>query len=182
MWTPREARFSFADVDAAIGQSRGQVSGDLVLGFDQLFGPTVGLSIRASDVWLHPDDLDAPQEPFELFSFEGWTAPLYGAIGIDRMVGARENVSVVMQGRVDTVREGIGLDVTISGRGASSDDLKRLWPYLFSPEVRSCSPNMSSTGRSIPPTCGSNFLSAPSAIPTIPVRFRRLDRYRTGRL
>src|SRR5690606_32173105 len=49
VWTPREARFSFADVDAAIGQSRGQVSGDLVLGFDQLFGPTVGLSIRASD-------------------------------------------------------------------------------------------------------------------------------------
>ncbi len=135
-WTPRESRFSFADVDAAIGQSRGLVSGDLVMGFDQLFGPTVGLSIRASDVWLHPDDLDAPREPFELFSFEGWTAPLYGAIGIDRMVGARENVSVVMQGRVDTVREGIGLDVTISGRGASSDDLKRLWPYLFSPEAR----------------------------------------------
>lgn len=136
VWTPHEARFSFADVDASIGQSRGRVSGDLVLGFDQSFGPTVGLSVRASDVWLHPDDLDAPEEPFELFTFEGWTAPLYGAIGIDRMVGARENVSVVMQGRVDTVREGIGLDVTISGRGASADDLKRLWPYLFSPEVR----------------------------------------------
>ncbi len=135
-WTPDEARFSFTDVEVAIGQSTGNVSGDLVLGFDQQFGPTVGISVRASDVWLHPDDLEAPPEPFELFTFEGWTAPLYGAIGIDRMVGARENVSVVMQGRVDTVREGIGLDVTISGRGASADDVKRLWPYLFSPEVR----------------------------------------------
>lgn len=135
-WTPHEARFNFVDVAASIGQSRGVMSGDLVLGFDQLFGPTVGLSIRASDVWLHPDDLDAPEEPFELFTFEGWTAPLYGAIGIDRMVGAKEGVSVVMQGRLDTVREGIGLDVTISGRGASADDVKRLWPYLFSPEVR----------------------------------------------
>src|SRR5690606_7931693 len=84
----------------------------------------------------HPADLDAPAEPFELFSFDGWTAPLYGAIGIDRLVGAKEGVSVVMQGRVDTVRQGIGLDVSISGRGASADDVKRLWPYLFSPDVR----------------------------------------------
>ncbi len=135
-WSPADATFSFADVEAAIGQSRGRVSGDLVLGFDQQFGPTVGLSVRASDVWLHPDDLEAPTEPFDLFTFEGWTAPLYGAIGIDRMVGAKDGASIVMQGRVDTVREGIGLDVSISGRGASADDVKRLWPYLFSPEAR----------------------------------------------
>ena len=30
----------------------------------------------------------------------------------------------------------IGLNLTVSGRGASADDLKRLWPYLFATEAR----------------------------------------------
>lgn len=135
-WTPGEARFHFPEIDLQVGQTRGLVSGDMVLGFDRQFGPTVGMSIRATDVWLHPDDLDAPAEPFEVFSLEGWSAPLYGALGIDRMVGAKDGVSVVMQGRIDAVRDGVGVDVTLSGRGASADDLKRLWPSIFAPDVR----------------------------------------------
>lgn len=135
-WTPDEALFSIADVDIGIGQSRANIGGDFVMGFDDQFGPTLGMSIRASDVWLHPDDLEAPTEPFEEFHFEGWSAPLYGAIGIDRMVGAKDGVSIVLQGRVDMVREGVGFDLRLSGRGASADDIKRIWPYLFAPEGR----------------------------------------------
>lgn len=135
-WDPAQSLFSVADVEVAIGQSRAIIGGDIVMGFDEQFGPTLGMSIRARDVWLHPGDLEAPAEPFEEFHFEGWSAPLYGALGIDRMVGAKEGVSVVLQGRVDMVREGVGLDVTLSGRGASADDIKRLWPYLFAREGR----------------------------------------------
>jgi len=136
IWYPHEARYQFVEVDLAVGQSAAQVSGDLVLGFDRQFGPTVGMSIRAIDVNLHPDDMEAPEEPFEFVSFEGWSAPLYGAIGIDRLVAARDMASLVVNGRIDAVREGVGVDLRLSGRGASADDLKRLWPYLFSPEAR----------------------------------------------
>tara|TARA_R100000365_G_scaffold3160_1_gene9928 strand:- start:1204 stop:4626 length:3423 start_codon:yes stop_codon:yes gene_type:complete len=135
-WYPGQSRFSVADVEVAVGQSRGIVGGDIVMGFDEQFGPTLGMSLRGRDLWLHPDDLDAPAEPFEEIHYEGWSAPLYGAVGIDRMVVAKEDVSVVMQGRLDMVREGVGLDVSLSGRGASADDIKRLWPYLFATEGR----------------------------------------------
>ena len=135
-WYPDQSLFSIADVEVGVGQSRGTIGGDIVMGFDEQFGPTLGMSLRGRDLWLHPDDLDAPSEPFEEVHYEGWSAPLYGAVGIDRMVVAKDDVSVVMQGRLDMVREGVGLDVSLSGRGASADDIKRLWPYLFAPEGR----------------------------------------------
>lgn len=135
-WEPDRSLFSVPEVELGVGQSRMTIGGDIVMGFDEQFGPTLGMSIRARDIWLHPDDLEAPAEPFDEFHFEGWSAPLYGALGIDRMVGAKDGVSVVLQGRIDMVRDGVGLDVTLSGRGASADDIKRLWPYLFAPEGR----------------------------------------------
>ncbi|AEQ51556.1 hypothetical protein SAMN05428936_102176 [Pelagibacterium halotolerans] len=135
-WFPAQSRFSIPDVEIGVGQSRGIIGGDIVMGFDEQFGPTLGMSIRGRDLWLHPDDMGAPSEPFETVHYEGWSAPLYGAVGIDRMVVAKEGVSVVMQGRLDMVREGVGLDVSLSGRGASADDIKRLWPYLFATEGR----------------------------------------------
>jgi hypothetical protein len=135
-WFPEEARFHFADIDLGIGESRARVTGDLVLGMDRQFGPTFGMSVRASDVRIQPYDMGPPQEPLDEVTFEGWSAPLYGALGIDRMVAAREGVAVVVQGRIDALREGVGLDLTVGGRGASADDLKRLWPYLFAPEAR----------------------------------------------
>lgn len=135
-WEPDRSLFSFAAAEVAIGQSRLTLGGDIVMGFDERFGPTLGMSIRARDVWLHPDDMEAPNEPFDEVHFEGWSAPLYGALGIDRMVVAKDGVGIVLQGRIDMVREGVGLDVTLSGQGASADDIKRLWPYLFAPEGR----------------------------------------------
>lgn len=135
-WTPERALFSLEETAISVGSSRALLGGDIVMGFDEQFGPTLGMSIRARDVWLHPDDLGVPKEPFDEFSFEGWSAPLYGAVGIDRLVGAKDGTSIVVQGRIDMVREGVGLDVVMSGRGASADDVKRLWPYLFAPEGR----------------------------------------------
>lgn len=135
-WFPAQSLFSVPDIEIGVGQSRGTLGGDIVMGFDEQFGPTLGMSIRGRDWWLHPDDLDAPSEPFEEIHYEGWSAPLYGAVGIDRMVVAKEGVSVVMQGRLDMVRDGVGLDVALSGRGASADDIKRLWPYIFATEGR----------------------------------------------
>ncbi|WP_127143460.1 hypothetical protein [Pelagibacterium montanilacus] len=136
VWSPQDARFHFDDVAVIIGKSRGIVTGDVVLGFDRQFGPTLGMSVRARDVYLQPEDMHAPDEPFDLFSFEGWAAPLYGALGVDRLVAAREGVSLVVQGRLDTLRSGVGVDLTLGGRGASADDVKRLWPYIFAPEAR----------------------------------------------
>lgn len=136
LWTPEQSRFHFAEVPLVIGKSRATLMGDMVLGLDRQFGPTVGISVRALDVWLHPEDMTEPSEPFESFSFEGWSAPLYGALGIDRMVASKEGVALVVQGRIDSLREGVGLDVRLSGRGASADDFKRLWPYLFAAEAR----------------------------------------------
>ncbi|HWJ86796.1 MAG TPA: hypothetical protein VNS12_01835 [Pelagibacterium sp.] len=146
-WLPAQSRFSVSDVDFVIGQSRGTLDADIVMGFDTQFGPTLGMSVRGRDLWLHPDDLDAPAEPFDDVHFEGWSAPLYGAIGIDRMVVAKDEMGIVMQGRIDMVRDGVGLDVTLSGRGASADDIKRLWPYLFAREGREWFTSYVSDGR-----------------------------------
>lgn len=135
-WIPDEARFHFADVAAAIGQSRATLSGDVVLGYDQQFGPTMAMDVVAREVYLHPDDMAAPDAPLDHVRFRGWSAPLYGAVGIDSLVATAGAANLVASGRIDNLREGIGLALSMSGQGFSADAVKRLWPHVFAPEAR----------------------------------------------
>lgn len=135
-WSPKDARFTLADTTLGIGQSSAEVSGDFVLGLDNVFGSTVAISMQARNVVLHPNDMAAPETPFSEIAFKGWSAPLYGALGIDQAIVRKPGVEIRTKGRIDMVRKGIGVEMEIGGEGASADDLKRLWPYFLSNDNR----------------------------------------------
>lgn len=136
VWTPQDARFGFTDVGVSVGKSSADISGMLVLGLDDLFGPTVAVSVTARDVKLQPNDLPAQAQSYSEIEYHGWSAPLYGALGIDKLVVSRPGVNLIAKGRVDMLRKGLGIDLSLSGAGASADDLKRLWPYFLAPGAR----------------------------------------------
>jgi hypothetical protein len=135
-WEPAIGQFTMAETQLSVGQSSGKMSGVFVLGLDDLYGPTVGMSINGRDVRIH-SELGAPETPFSEMSFSGWSAPLYGAMGIDRFeAGKADGARLASTGRVDMLRRGMGFDMTIAGEGITADDLKRLWPYFISPDTR----------------------------------------------
>src|SRR5690606_6678024 len=104
--------------------------------FDPDYGPTIGIFLQARDVSIHPNDLEAPTAPFTTMEFSGWSAPLYGAMGIDRFVARRDDTVVETIGRIDMLRDGMGLEMTVAGKAVTADDLKRLWPYIMGGESR----------------------------------------------
>lgn len=134
-WSPEKAQFTMSEAGVAIGQSTGRISGVFRLGLDEAYGPTVGMSMQMHDVRIHPNDLPAPAEGFDM-EFSGWSAPLYGAMGIDNFVATKPGVRLATIGRVDLLRNGMGMKMTVGGTGISADDLKRLWPYFISGESR----------------------------------------------
>jgi hypothetical protein len=135
-WDPRLGQFKMEEGALRIGQSSALVSGVFVLGLDTTYGPTIGMSLSARDVAIHPDDMDAPVAPFEEVEFSGWSTPLYGALGIDRLTARRGDAVVETAGRMDMLQAGIGIDMTIAGAGVTADDFKRLWPYIMGGESR----------------------------------------------
>ncbi len=135
-WDPDEALFRVRPVDFSIGQSTGTLSGDIVLGLDDTYGPTLSLSMRAEDVMLAPPDLDAPDAAFDEVSFSGWAAPMYGAIGIDQVVVEKPDVRVRAAGRANFLTSGLGIDVKVGGEGTTAGDLKRIWPYFIAQDAR----------------------------------------------
>lgn len=135
-WDPAKAQFTMADAEIAIGKSSARVNGIFALGLDGRFGPTVGLSLKASNVMIGPNDLPAPAAAFTSMVFEGWAAPLYGAMGIDLFRADKPGAWIETKGRADMIRRGLGFAMTIVGEGLSADDLKRLWPYFISRETR----------------------------------------------
>ncbi|MCW5722817.1 MAG: AsmA-like C-terminal domain-containing protein [Devosia sp.] len=135
-WIPEKGQFVLSDAAIQIGQSSARLSGTFALGLDPAFGPTIGMSVHASDVRLHPNDLEAPAQPFDTMDFSGWSAPLYGAVGIDRFVARRGDTVVETTGRIDMLRDGLGVEMTVVGKGVSADDLKRLWPYVMGGDSR----------------------------------------------
>ncbi|MFD2649859.1 AsmA-like C-terminal domain-containing protein [Devosia albogilva] len=135
-WSPEEGQFTLSEAAIQIGQSSARLSGVFALGLDRTYGPTIGISIAAREVRLHPNDMAAPAEPFETVDFAGWSAPLYGALGIDRLVARKGEAVVETAGRLDMLRSGVGLDMTIAGQGVTADDMKRLWPYVTGEESR----------------------------------------------
>lgn len=135
-WDPQAARYAVDGAYLEVGKSSGTVSGVFMMGLDKTYGPTLSMSLSGRDVILHPNDMLKPSEPFEEISFSGWSAPLYGALGIDKLVAVKPGVVVSTAGRADFLRAGIGFDLTLGGAGASADDFKRLWPYFLIPGAR----------------------------------------------
>lgn len=135
-WAPEQGLFELSEGAIQIGQSSAHISGTFALGLDPKFGPTIGMAIKARDVFIHPDDMDAPETPFDSVEFSGWSAPLYGALGIDRLVAEKPGAVVQMAGRADMLSAGLGIDISIAGTGVSADDFKRLWPYVLGTESR----------------------------------------------
>ncbi|MHB1102906.1 MAG: hypothetical protein ACYC0C_09065 [Devosia sp.] len=135
-WEPAIGRFTMAETQLTVGESSGTMSGVFVLGLDELYGPTVGMSMTGSNVSIH-SELGAPETPFSEMSFSGWSAPLYGAMGIDQFEASKKDgARLASTGRVDMLRRGMGFDMTIAGEGITADDLKRLWPYFIATETR----------------------------------------------
>lgn len=135
-WDPAKGQFELAEGSIRIGRSSARIAGVFALGLDASFGPTIGIALKAREVSIHPDDMAAPDEPFEMVEFSGWSAPLYGALGIDRFVARKGEAVVEVAGRIDMLRRGLGLGLEIAGEGVSADDFKRLWPYLIATESR----------------------------------------------
>ncbi len=136
LWDPDLAKFSLEPTNVRIGNSSGKISADFISGVDEMFGPTMRMSVEAERVFIYPNDLLAPQNPFDKISLIGWSAPLYGATGIDYLLAKREGVEFRAKGRFDIVQRGIGLNLEIGGEGAYLDDLKRLWPYFIATDAR----------------------------------------------
>lgn len=136
-WKPDLGQFVLADSAIQIGQSAARISGIFAMGLDETYGPTIGISLRATEVALHPNDMAAPEEPFDTMDFSGWSAPLYGAVGIDRFVAKKGEAVIESTGRMDLLQAGLGVDMTVAGKGVSADDIKRIWPYIMGGETRS---------------------------------------------
>lgn len=135
-WAPEKGQFTLEDSALQIGKSSARVSGVFGLGLDPKFGPTTGIALKATDVRIQPDDMAAPAVPFDSMEFSGWSAPLYGALGIDRLIARKGTASVETTGRFDMLQKGLGVDLTLTGQGISADDAKRLWPYVMGTESR----------------------------------------------
>ena len=135
-WSPADGQFTLEDAALQVGQSSARVSGVFAMGLDPSFGPTIAISLTAQAVKIQPDDMDAPAEPFDSLQFSGWSAPLYGALGIDRLLAIKGKAQVEATGRIDMLQAGMGLNMTVAGQDVSADDLKRLWPYLLGGDSR----------------------------------------------
>lgn len=135
-WSPSSGQFALEDAAIQIGKSSARISGIFAMGLDPAYGPTIGISLKARDVALQPNDMAAPELPFESMDFSGWSAPLYGALGIDRFIARKGDATVETAGRVDMLQAGLGIDMTVVGQGVSADDLKRLWPYVMGEDSR----------------------------------------------
>jgi hypothetical protein len=135
-WTPETATFTMDEADVSVGKSSGKVEGTFVLGLDPLYGPTIGMSVKARDVVLEPYDMEAPKAPFDSMQFDGWSAPLYGALGIDQFTASKGEARIAAKGRADLVQKGLGFTLLVGGVGNTPDDLKRLWPYFITRDSR----------------------------------------------
>lgn len=135
-WKPRESRYFLSPTRIEVGQSHADISGEFALGLDELYGPTVGIGMQLANVYLHPNDMDAPEKVIPNILFNGWSAPVYGAIGIDKVTINTGEYSLQADGRVDVLQAGIGLDLAMVARGMDADSLKRLWPYFLAREAR----------------------------------------------
>jgi len=135
-WNAKNATFKMRPTRFRVGRSSGNISGVFVFGLDKAYGPTMRMSMTLKDIYLRPNDLPPPKDPIDNLQFVGWSAPLYGALGIEKLVATSRDMKLVTSGRADMLRSGIGVDLNVAIEGASADDLKRMWPYFIGGETR----------------------------------------------
>jgi len=135
-WSAPDAQFEMRETRFQAGPSYADVSGVYVFGLDENFGPTMRMTTTASNVYLHPNDLDAPATAYQSMQFVGWSAPLYGALGIESMVASSGDMILTTTGRIDMLARGIGINLDVAIEGARADDLKRIWPYVIGDSTR----------------------------------------------
>lgn len=135
-WVPEAGQFILNEAALQIGRSSAYISGVFAMGLDATYGPTIGISFKARDVVIHPNDMAAPAAPFDSMVFSGWSAPLYGALGIDRFLARKGDATLETVGRIDMLQAGLGVEMSVAGQGIIADDVKRIWPYLMGEESR----------------------------------------------
>ena len=136
-WDPVAGQFTMADTTVTVGTNSAVVAGTFVLGLDPQYGPIVSISVTGHDISL-TSDLGQPEKPFSQMSLVAWSAPLYGATGIDDFQIKKDDGSVIAaKGRIDMLLDGIGFKMDVVGDGISADDLKRVWPPMMATEARS---------------------------------------------
>jgi hypothetical protein len=130
-WQPDTGTFTMKDATLNVGGLTFKVGGVFVLGYDELYGPTVAIAMTGKDIEI-PDAVTGQKATiFDTMSFNGWSAPLYGAVGIDQIVLARsDGARFESRGRIDMVRKGVGIDMSLAGAGFTVEDIKRIWPPM----------------------------------------------------
>lgn len=135
-WEPASGTFTMAESALNIGGTTFKLGGVFVLGYDDLYGPIAAISMAGKEVNV-PDEQGVISTVFDTVDFKGWSAPLYGAVGIDQVILTRaDGARLESRGRIDMVRKGIGLDMTVAGTGFTADDIKRVWPDAAAPESK----------------------------------------------
>ncbi|MEX0627753.1 MAG: hypothetical protein WD230_03880, partial [Cucumibacter sp.] len=135
-WTPGISTFTLKPAHIRVGDSQATIEGKFALGVDSSFGPTIGLFFRATDMMINPYDLSPAAEPIDVLEVQGWSAAVYGAIGIDRMHMEAGGMRIDGSGRFDLLQRGIGIDFDLAVTGASVDQVKRIWPYFIAGDIR----------------------------------------------
>ena len=135
-WTPAISTFSLKPARIRVGNSEATIEGNFALGVDTAYGPTVGLYFKATNVMMNPYDLAPAQAPIDLLEIQGWSAAVYGAIGVDRLHLEAQGMSIDGSGRLDFLQRGFGIDFDIEMKDGSVDQVKRLWPYFVAGDIR----------------------------------------------
>lgn len=134
-WEPASGTFTMAESTMNIGATTTRMSGVFKLGLDELYGPTVGFALTGRDIAVQ-NGADSGTILDDV-SIQGWSAPIYGAVGIDRVLLARDDgARIESRGRFDMLRKGVGVDLSVTAQGFSVADIRRVWPEAALPEAR----------------------------------------------
>lgn len=135
-WLPGESTFVLQPASIRVGDSTTTIDGRFALGVDASYGPTVGVYFSAVDTMLNPYDLDPADAAIERVEVQGWSAAVYGAVGIDRLEVSAGDMKIRGNGRLDFLQRGIGIDLDLNLTEASIDQIKRIWPYFVGADFR----------------------------------------------
>ncbi len=136
-WDPALGQFTMDETQVSIGNNSAFLKGVFRMGLDDKYGPTVSMAMTGREVSI-ASDLGPPETPFSQMTFNGWSAPLYGAVGIDEFaISKPDGAQVAATGRVDMLKRGSGFEMTVAGDGVTADDVKRIWPAFVSADIRS---------------------------------------------
>lgn len=135
-WDPQLGQFTMDETQVTVGDNTAFIKGVFRLGLDTQYGPTVSMAVTGRDISI-ASDLGKPEVPFSEMSFSGWSAPLYGAVGIDQFeIKKPDGAQIASTGRIDMLRQGPGFQMTVAGDGITADDLKRIWPSFLAADTR----------------------------------------------